>query len=100
MACCCIRACNDDTEKKKRLILVITKGYGVRASTIKGQNAFAPRCALRKFHVTDGQNTRDKITSDRRSRRAYARDRIVFCAFHSFLVEVQTHTGYIHATNA
>ena len=23
------------------------------------------RCALRKFHVTDGQNTRDHITSDR-----------------------------------
>ena len=58
------------------------------------------RCALRKFHVTDGQNTRDTITSDRRSRRAYARDRIAFCAFHSFLVEVQTHTGYIHTTNA
>ena len=32
------------------------------------------RCALRKFHLTDGQNTRDTITSDRRSRRAYARD--------------------------
>ena len=56
------------------------------------------RCASRKFHVTDGQNTRN--TSDRRSRRAYARDRIAFCAFHSFLVEVQTHTGYIHTTNA
>ena len=24
------------------------------------------RCALRKFHMTDGQNTRDQITSDRR----------------------------------
>ena len=43
MACCCIGTCNDDTEKKKlRLILVITKGYGVRATTIEGQNAFAP----------------------------------------------------------
>ena len=30
------------------------------------------RCALRKFHVTDGQNTRDQITSDRRSKRAWS----------------------------
>ena len=34
------------------------------------------RCALRKFHVPDGQNTRDQITSDGRSKRA-------FYAFHS-----------------
>ena len=35
------------------LRLVITKGYGARATTIEGQNAFAllKRCALRKFHV-------------------------------------------------
>ena len=50
--------------------LVITKGYKVRVTTIEGQNAFLlRRCALRKFHVIDGQNTRDKITSDRRSNR-------------------------------
>ena len=36
-------------------------------------------CALRKFHVTDGQNTRDQITSDRRSKRA-------LCTFQSLLV--------------
>ena len=29
-------------------------------------------CALRKFHVTDGQNTRDQITSDRMSNRAWS----------------------------
>ena len=29
-----------------------------------------------------------------------ARDKIAFCAFHSFLVEVQTTAGYIHATHA
>ena len=51
------------------------------------------RCALRKFHVTDTQNTRDQIRSDKRSKRA-------FCAFHSFLVEGQTNAGYIHATHA
>ena len=28
------------------------------------------QCALRTFHVTYGENTRDKITSDRRSKRA------------------------------
>ena len=28
------------------------------------------RCALRKFHVADGQNTRDQITSDGRSKLA------------------------------
>ena len=28
------------------------------------------RYALRKFHVIDGQNTRDQITSDGRSNRA------------------------------
>ena len=29
-----------------------------------------------------------------------ARDQIAFCAFHLFLVEVQTHAGYVHATHA
>ena len=29
-----------------------------------------------------------------------ARDQIAFCAFHSFLVEVQMNAGYIHATHA
>ena len=29
-----------------------------------------------------------------------ALDQIAFCAFHSFLVEVQTHAGYMHATHA
>ena len=43
---------------KLTLKLVITKGYGVRATTIEGQNAFAP----------DSQNTGDQITSDRRSK--------------------------------
>ena len=50
------------------LLLVITKGYRVRATTIEDQNAFAS-CASSKFHVTDSQNTRDQITSDRRSKR-------------------------------
>ena len=41
--------------------------------------------ALCKFHVIEGQN---------------ARDQIVFFAFHSFLVEVQTNAGYKCAKHA
>ena len=29
-----------------------------------------------------------------------ARGQITFCEFHSFLVEVQTNAGYMHATHA
>ena len=69
------------------------------ATTIEGQNAFAPTvCALHKFHVTDGENTRDQNTSDRRSKCAY--DQIALCAFYSFLVEVQMNAGYINAMHA
>ena len=40
--------------------LVITKGHGVRATTIEAvKTLLLHRCALRKFHVTDSQNTRD-----------------------------------------
>ena len=53
------------------------------------------RCALRKFHVTNSQNTRDQITSD-----TNARDQIELGAFLSFLVEVQMNAGYIHVTHA
>ena len=41
------------------------KGWGLRATMIEGpsevQTLLLQRCALRKFHVTDGQNTRDQI---------------------------------------
>ena len=57
------------------------------------------RCALRKFHVTDGQKTRDQITRGRGSIMKIARDQIALCTFNSFLVEVQTNAGYIHATH-
>ena len=53
------------------------------------------RCALRKFHVTNSQNTRDQITSA-----SNARDQIELGAFLSFLVEVQMNAGYIHVTHA
>ena len=41
-----------------------------RLRSAKVKALLLQRCALRKFHVTDGQNTRDQITSDRRSKRA------------------------------
>ena len=44
--------------------LVITKGYGVRTTTIKVKTLLLQRCALHKFHVTDGQNMHDQIMSD------------------------------------
>ena len=35
-------------------------------------NVLLKHCALRKFHATDCPNTRDQITSDRRSKRAWS----------------------------
>ena len=69
-------------------------------TTIGGPNAVKRFCSntllLRKFHLTDVQNTRDQITRGRRSKR----DQIAFYAFHSFLLEVQTNAGYIYVTYA
>ena len=60
-------------------MMMITKGYGVRATTIDDQ----------KFHVTDGQNTRDQIrmTRFRVIKGPKAHDQIAFCVFHSFLIK-------------
>ena len=69
----------------------------MRATTIQGKTLLLQCFALRKVHVIDGQNTRDQITSDQGPN---ANDQIAFFAFHSFLVEVQTNAGYIHATHA
>ena len=44
--------------------LVITKGYGVRVTTIERQKLLLQHCALCEFHVADGQNMRDPIQSD------------------------------------
>ena len=60
------------------LELVITKGYGVRATTFESQNAFV------------------QITSDRRYKQTWSK---AFSAFHTCLVEVQTNASYIHATH-
>ena len=68
----------------------------MRATTIEGQNASAPRCALRQFHVI----VKTRVIRLRVMESPNARDQIAFCAFHSFLVEVQTNAGSIHATHA
>ena len=52
------------------LKLVITKVYGVRATTIESQNAFAPLLCFAQVLRDRWSNTRDLITSDRRSKRA------------------------------
>ena len=61
------------------MMMMITKGYRVRATTIDDQ----------KFHVTDGQNTRDQIrmTRFRVIKGPKAHDQIAFCVFHSFLIK-------------
>ena len=61
------------------------KGYGVRVTTIEGQNTFAPTmlCFMPKIHMTDDQNTwSDNL---RVIEGPNTSDKIVFCAFHSFL---------------
>ena len=52
------------------------------------------RCALRNFPMTDGQT---RVVRWYMIEGPNARDSN--CAFHSFLVEVQTNAGYIHATH-
>ena len=54
-------------------ILVIPKVTECGRQRSKVITLLLQRCALRKFHVTDGQNTRDQITSDRRSKRAWSK---------------------------
>ena len=44
----------------------------MRAPTIEVKALSLKRCALHKFHVTDSQNTRDHITTDRRLKRAWS----------------------------
>ena len=75
------------------LLVIITKDNGVRATTIEGQNVvlcvgFTKQIVRTHVITLRGLEGRD------------ARDQIAFCAFHSFLVEVQTDAGEIHATHA
>ena len=53
-------------------------------------------CALRKFHVTDGQNTRDQITRDRRSKRG--RSNCVLCI--PFILSGSPNECWLHTCDA
>ena len=61
-----------------------------------GPNALLQHCALRKFYVTDGQNTRDKITRDRRSKRAWSN--CVFCI--PFILGGSPNECWLHTCDA
>ena len=80
-------------------VLVITKRYGVRATTIKVQNAFALTFDVLCASFTL-QMVKTRVIKLRGKEGPNARDQIAFYAFHSFLVEVQTNAGYIHAVHA
>ena len=69
----------------------------MQATTNEGQNAFAPALALREFH---GHMVKTRVIRLRVIEGPNAHDQSAFFAFHSFLVEVQTKAGYIHATHA
>ena len=71
---------------------------------IRGPNAVKHFCSnavlLSTFHLTDDQNTRVIRLCEVEGRNMH--DQIVFCAFHSFLVEVQMTAGdacEIHCNN-
>ena len=53
---------------QKKLKLIIIKGYRVLATMIYGQTFLLQCSALRRFLVTDGQNTYDQIKRGRRSK--------------------------------
>ena len=55
------------------------------------------RCALLKLHV---QMIKIRMIRLRVIESPNARDQSAFCAFYTFLVEVQTNADYIHATHA
>ena len=62
------------------------------------ENAFTDQsCALPKFHVIESPNMRIRF---RVKEDPNASDLSAFCEFRSFLVEVRTNAGYIHAMHA
>ena len=82
------------------LKLVETKVYRVWATTIDSENAFAlTMCLMRKFHimVVKTRVIRLRVTQTGGPNMS---DQIAFCAFHSFLVEIQMNPGYICVTHA
>ena len=62
-----------------------------------GQNAFEPALC---FAQVSRDMVKTRLIRLRMIEGRNARDQSAFCAFHTFLVEVQTNAGYIHATHA
>ena len=80
---------------------VITKAYGVQATTIEGQLKMLLLlcCALCTpvsftWRMVKTYSIRSQVVEG-----PNARDQSASCAFHTFLVEVQTNAGYIHVTH-
>ena len=69
----------------------------MRATTIEGQNAFAPALCLVRF---TRQMMKTRVIRLRVIEGPNARDQITFCAFHLFLVEVQTKADFVHSMRA
>ena len=63
---------------------VITEGFGVQATTIKGQNAFAQTLCFAQVSCDRWSNMHDLLQV---IEVANSHDQIAFHAFHSFLME-------------
>ena len=84
------------------ILLIITKGNGGRATMIEDQSSWWKRfwtsavlCVSVRWQMVKKRVIRLRMIDGRK-----ARDQSAFCAFHTFLVEVQTNAGYIRATHA
>ena len=65
----------------------------MRATAIESPNAFATRLCFANVSVTVVKNTLDEVPVIEGRNEVNARDQIAFCAFHSFVVEVQAKLG-------
>ena len=83
MACCCIRACNDDTEKK----ITINTSNNQRLWSAGDNDRRSKRfCSNDELYVIfTWQMVKTRVI---RLRVIDAHDQIAFCAFHSFLAEL------------
>ena len=78
----------------RKLVIIKVTECGRQRS--KAKTRLLRRCAFRKFQVTDSQNTRDHITSDRRSRRAWSN-----CVLRiPFILSESPKERWLHACNA
>ena len=78
-------------------VAIMTPGGGIWGYLYTKTNQRSKCCALRRFHMTDGQNACYQITNDRRSKCAWSN-----CVLHIpfILSGSPMYAGYIHATHA